>query len=65
MNIIQVGWSTPEGTEPIEYLVNMTSGQQAQLESKLQEAVSKGRITEYWMADAIILPFKTFMRTAR
>jgi hypothetical protein len=65
MKIVQVGWSLPKGGEPVEYLVNMTDAQERELESTFKSAYAQGQITEYWMADAIVLPFKIFMKKAR
>lgn len=62
MKLKQVGWSLPESTESVEYLVNMTDPQERELEAVLKDAYASGKVTEYWVADAIVFPFKMFMK---
>lgn len=64
MKLVQVGWSLGGSGDPVEYLVNMTDSQERELEAALKFAYAEGRISEYWLADALILPFKTFMKKA-
>jgi len=62
MGLVQVGWVLPDREEPIEKLVNMTDSQEREVESILKEAYAEGQVTEYWLADAVVLPFDNFMR---
>lgn len=60
MKLVQVGWVVGSG-EPVEYLVNMTDSQERELEAGLKDAHARGTVSEYWLADALVLSFKTFM----
>ena len=60
MKLVQVGWVVGAG-EPVEYLVNMTDSQYSELEAGLKGAYAHGAVSEYWLADALVFPFKTFM----
>jgi len=61
MKLVQVGWNLPEGAGEAEYLVKLTETQERDLEAILKAAYQQGKVTDYWLADAIVLPFKTFM----
>ena len=61
MKLVQVGWNLPEGAGEAEYLVKLTDTQERDLEAILKAAYQQGKVTDYWLADAIVLPFKTFM----
>ena len=64
MKLVQVGWVLGASGDPVEYLVNMTDSQERELEAVLKDAYAHGRVSEYWLADALVLPFKTFMEKA-
>lgn len=61
MKLVQVGWNLPDGAGEAEFLVNMTDVQERELEEILKAAFHYRKITDYWLADAIVFPFKTFM----
>lgn len=61
MKLIQVGWVIGAG-DPVEYLVNMTDSQERELEAVLKEAHAHGRLSTYWLADALVFQFQKFMK---
>lgn len=61
MKLVQVGWNLPDDAGEAEFLVNMTDAQEKELEEILKAAFHQGKVTDYWLADAIVFPFKTFM----
>jgi hypothetical protein len=60
--LVQVGWNLPNRGGEAEYLVNLTDAQERELEEILKEAYHQEKVSDYWIADAVIFPFKTFMK---
>lgn len=60
MELVEVGWVLKGDTEPKEFLVRMSEVQRLEVERALKEAYADGRVKEYWLADAIVLPFRAF-----